>query len=164
MKYAFVNGPVAIVVRYWEEHGDAVDGGARVEVRRVERVVGEHDRPGAAGFAVRPVADGGLFRADLFMILSEPGQPCFHFHPQFEDGDVGERFFDDELTADPRGWIAAQLDDFAWLLERAGAGDLVAKVDLDEHRRAVPLILAAIDSCLARLPAVVARAAATASP
>lgn len=162
MKYAFVNGPVAIVVRYWEQHGEAVDAGARVEVRRVEPVLDDPDLLGTAGFAVQPIGTGGLWRADLFMILSDPGQPCFHYHPRFENSDVGERFFSDELTADPRAWIAAQLDDFVGLLERAGAGDLIAKVDLGEHRRAVPLILAAVDSCLAQLPAAVARAAATA--
>lgn len=163
MRYAFVNGPVAIVVRYWEQHGEAVDAGARVEVRRVEPVLDDPDLLGTAGFAVQPIGAGGLWRADLFLILSDPGQPCFHYHPKFENSDVGERYFDDALTADPRAWIADQLNDFAGLLERAGAGDLVDQVDFDEHRRAMPLMLSAVDSCLARLPAVVARAVASAS-
>lgn len=163
MRYAFVNGPVAIVVRYWEQPGQEVEGGARVEVRRVEPVVDDPDLLGTAGFAVQSIGAGGLWRADLFLVLSAPGQPCFHYHPKFENADVGERYFDDRITADPRGWIADQLGDFAGLLERAGAGELVSQVDLDAHRRAMPLILAAVDASLAQLPAALVHSAAARS-
>ena len=155
MKFVFVNGRVAISVRYWEERGEVTDGGARVELRRVEQVEGPNHRAGAAGFTVLPVSDGGLWRADLFMVLSDPGTPCFHYHPRFGNNDVGDRFFEDELTADPAKWIAAQLADITGLLERCGAGDLVPSVDLEEHRRALPLILAAVDACLARIPVAI---------
>ena len=155
MKFVFVNGRVAISVRYWEERGAVIDGGARVEIRRVEQVEGLNHRAGAAGFTVLPVSDGGLWRADLFMVLSDPGTPCFHYHPRFENNDVGDRFFKDELTTNPTKWIAAQLADIAGLLERCGAGDLVPAVDVEEHRRALPLILAAIDACLARIPVAI---------
>lgn len=155
MKFVFVNGRVAISVRYWEERGDVIDGGARVELRRVEQVEGSKHRPGAAGFTVLPISDGGLWRADLFMVLSDPGTPCFHYHPRFENDDVGRRFFEDKLTADPTKWIAAQLADITGLLEQCDAGDLVRSVDLEEHRRALPLILAAIDACLARIPVAI---------
>jgi hypothetical protein len=153
VKFVFVNGRVAIIVRYWEQHAEMVDGGARVELRRVEQVEGRNHRAGAAGFTVLPVSDGGLWRADLFMVLSDPGTPCFHYHPQVEHDDVGERFFADELTADPAKWIETQLTDITGTLERSGAGDLVPSLDLEEHRRALPLILAAVDACLARVPA-----------
>lgn len=156
MKYVFVNGRVAIIVRFWVQTGVDTDGGARVEVRRVDHVEGRADRAGTAGFRVGTVGDGGLWRADLFMVISEPGRPCFHFHPKFEDGDVGERHERPELTADPRRWIAEQLSDLPALLQRCGAEDLIASVDLDEHRQALPLMLSAVDTCLARLPAAVA--------
>ena len=157
MKYVFVNGRVAIIVRYWVQKGADTDGGARVELRRVDHVEGRSDRPGTAGLRIGPIGDGGLWRADLFMVLSERGRPCFHFHDKFEDGDVGERFEAPELTADPRRWIAGQLEDITGLLRRCGAAELISSVDLDEHRQAMPLILAAVDSCLARLPAAIAR-------
>jgi hypothetical protein len=163
MKYVFVNGRVAVIVRYWEQHGPVVDGGARVELRRVEQVEGENHRPGAAGLTVLPISDGGLWRADLFMVLSEPGTPCFHYHPKFEHNDVGHRFELDDLTASPRAWIAEQLTDITGTLERAGAGDLVPSLDLDQHRRALPAMLAAVDACLADLPAAIARYAAEAA-
>ena len=156
MKYVFVNGRVAVIVRYWEQHGPVVDGGARVELRRVEQVEGENHRAGAAGFTVLPVSDGGLWRADLFMVLSEPGTPCFHYHPRFEHQDVGHRFTEDELTASPRQWIAARLTDITGTLDRAGAGDLVPSLDLEQHRRALPAMLAAVDACLAEVPAALA--------
>jgi hypothetical protein len=158
MKYIFVNGRVAIVVRYWEQSGGGVaEGGARVDLRRVEQVEGRQHREGAAGLTVAPVGDGGIWRADLFMVLSEPGTSRFHYHPKFTDGDVGDRFTADDLTADPRGWIADQLGDIAGLLEASGAGNLVRSVDLTEHQRALPLILASVDACLARVPDRLAR-------
>ena len=101
------------------------------------------------------MGDGGIWRADLFMVLSEPGRPVFHFHPKFEDGDVGERYELPELDEDPRRWIADQLVDITGLLQRSGAGDLAPSVDLYEHRQAMPHIMSAIDSCLARVPAAI---------
>lgn len=163
VKFVFVNGRVAIIVRYWEQHGTAVDGGARVEVRRVDQVEGANHRPGAAGLVIGPISDGGVWRADLFMVLSEPGKQCFHYHPKFENGDVGERHEESGLSADPRRWIADQLSDITGLLKRAGASDLIASVDLDEHRAALPQMLAAVDACLARLPSSIARQAAASS-
>lgn len=109
MKFVFVNGRVAIVIRYWEQMGPDTEGGARVELRRVEQVEGAQHRPGAAGFTVLPISGGGLWRADLFMVLSAPGTPCFHYHPQFANGDLGERVVADDLAADPEKWIADRL-------------------------------------------------------
>jgi hypothetical protein len=96
-------------------------------------------------------------------VLSEPGKSCFHYHPKFENGDVGERFDEPDLSADPRRWIANQLSDITGLLKRAGGSNLISSVDLDEHRAALPLMLAAVDACLARLPAAIARHAEAAA-
>lgn len=163
MKFVFINGRLSIIVRYWEQQAAVVDGGARVELRRVDQLEGPNHRPGAAGVAIRPISEGGLWRADLFMMLSDPGTPCFHFHPHFEGGDVGERFAEDELTADPRKWIAEQLDDIEALLQRCGGADLIPSVDVDDHRRALPIMLAAVDACLAKIPAAMAREPAAVS-
>lgn len=153
MKMTFVNGRLSIVVRYWEEHiGPIVDGGVRVELRRVSEVTGRKHRAGAAGFTVAPVSDGGLWRADLFAVLTEPGKHSFHFHPEPANDDVGKRMWDDDLRCDPQGWIAGQLGDLPALLRSCGAEDLLASVDLEEHRRALPVILMAVNTCLARLP------------
>lgn len=151
MKFVFVNGRVAVVIRYWEQRAGAVEGGARVDIREVSQVEGEVHRPGAAGFTVAPVSDGGIWRADLFVVLNDGGTPCFHYHPEFRDGDVGDRFDRPELAADPRRWIEDALADLPRILEQAGFGHVVSSVDMDEHRKALPLMMAAIDTCLARV-------------
>lgn len=159
MDVAFVNGELAILVRYWEQRGAEVEAGARVELRRVSSVPSRKPSQGSAGFTVDPVSDGGLWRADLFVALTDAGRPCFHYHPNFEHDDVGERVFDEALTHDPRGWIEAELSDLAALLTGAGAEEVLASVDMNAHRRMLPFVLLAIESCLARLPAVLHREA-----
>jgi hypothetical protein len=157
VKYVFVNGRVAVMIRYWEQRAAAVEGGARVDIREVTQVEGEIHRPGAAGFTVGPVTDGGIWRADLFVVLNDGGTPCFHYHPEFRDGDVGDRFDEPELAADPRRWIEDALADLPGILEQAGFGRLISSVDMDEHRRGMPAMMAAIDACLARVPVTISQ-------
>lgn len=152
MKHVFVNGRVAVIIRYWEQRGAAIEGGARVDIRRVTQLEGPAHRAGAAGFTVAPVGDGGVWRADLFVVLSEGGRECFHYHPHFRDNDVGERFDEDAITADPRQWIEDSLRDLPGILASSGAEDLIASLDMDAHRRSIPLMIASVDACLARVP------------
>ncbi|ANY05537.1 hypothetical protein [Pseudonocardia sp. HH130630-07] len=161
MKYLFVNGRLAIQIRYWEEPGFG-DGGARVELRRVTQVEGTAHRAGAAGCTVSPVRPDGLWRADLFLNLDRPGEGCFHHHPTFSATDVGGREFERAITDDPRRWIEDRLRDLPALLALCGGEDVLSSVDLDEHRRALPLMLTAVEQCLARLPAELVRRHASA--
>ncbi len=155
MIYAFIIEPVAITVRYWEERDDEVEGGARVEVRRVADVVGTRHRPGAAGWRIEPVSTGGLWRADILTVISRPGnEPRYHHHPRFEDGDVGPRVFDPRMTADPVGFTLERLADLPRVLVAAGAADLAAHIDGDDLRRALPAVRAAIEACLGQMPRV----------
>lgn len=157
MKFAFINGRVATVVRYWEQRAAVTEAGARIDIRRASQVEGPAHRPGAAGVTIGPVGGGdGIWRADLLLTL-EDGTESFHFHPNFEDDDVGLRVDDPGLTNDPRSWIEDRLRDLPAVLERAGAGDLVPSLDLEEHRRATPLMMSAVDTCLARVPISIAR-------
>lgn len=157
MKFAFINGRVAIVVRYWEQRADVTEAGARIDIRRATQVEGPAHRPGAAGVSIGPIGGGdGIWRADLLLTLDDSSE-CFHFHPNFEDDDVGLRVDDPELTNDPRGWIQERLEDLPEVLEEAGAGDLITSLDLEEHAAAIPLIMGAIDTCLARVPVALAR-------
>ena len=149
LKFAFVIGPVAVVVQHWEERFSELEAGARVEVRRVEPSTGERDRPGAAGFRVLPVSEGGIWRADLFVVVDPPtSEPRHHHHPRFAGGDVGPRVFDPDLSADPPGWTQARLADLPGLLRKCGAADLAAAVDPGDLARALPAVRAAIDACL----------------
>jgi hypothetical protein len=157
LKYVFVNGRVAIVIRYWEQRAAVIEGGARVDIREVTQVEGRKPRAGAAGFTVAPVSPGGIWRADLFVVLNNGGKQCFHYHPEFRDDDVGDRFDETDLVADPRRWIERTLGDLPRILHTAGAGHLVPSLDLDEHRSAMPLMMHAIDVCLARVPVSVGK-------
>jgi hypothetical protein len=151
VKHVFVLGPVAVMVQHWEERFSELEAGARVEVRRVEPAVGERDRPGAAGFRVMPVSEGGIWRADLFVVVDPPGrEPRYHHHPRFAGGDVGPRVFDPDLAADPAGWTEARLADLPALLRDCGAADLAPAVDAGHVAEALPAIRAAIAACLTR--------------
>lgn len=156
MKFAFINGRIATVVRYWEQRAAVTEAGARIDIRRASQVEGPAHRPGAAGVIIGPVGGGdGIWRADLLLTLD--GSESFHFHPNFEDDDVGLRVDDSGLTKDPRGWIQERLENLPKVLEEAGAGDLVPSLDLEEHSMAIPLMMGAIDTCLARVPVALAR-------
>ncbi len=151
LTHVFVLGPVAVTVQHWEERFSELESGARVEVRRVEPSIGERDRPGAAGFRVLPVSEGGIWRADLFVVVDPPGgEPRYHHHPRFAHGDVGPRVFDPEMAGDPAGWTEARLADLPAVLAEGGAPDLAGAVDPAHLAQALPAIRAAIDSCLTR--------------
>jgi hypothetical protein len=143
MLHAFITGPIAITAGYWVQRGADTESGARVEIRRVDREEIPGAPAGVAGLRLLPVS-AGIWRADLFR--DQDGNVIYHYHPLFEKGDVGERFFDDQLTADPVGFVIDRLRDLRTLLETSGAGDLVDAVPYAEVERSLPAIRAAIDA------------------
>jgi hypothetical protein len=143
MLYAFITGPVAITAGYWVQRGVDTESGARVEIRRVEHEEIPGAPAGVAGLRLMPVSEG-IWRADLFR--DQDGNVVYHYHPHFEKGDVGERFFDDQLTADPVGFVIDRLRDLRTLLETSGAGDLAGEVDYAEVERALPAIRVAVEA------------------
>lgn len=143
MLYAFITGPIAITAGYWVQRGVDTESGARVEIRRVEQEEITGAPAGVAGLRLLPVS-AGIWRADLFR--DQDGKVIYHYHPRFENGDVGERFLDDQLTADPVGFVIDRLRDLRTVLETSGAGDLVDRVDYAEIERSLPAIRAAIDA------------------
>ncbi len=152
IKVAFLNGPIATVIGYFEQKTDVTEAGARVDVRRTSIIEGPRHHRGAEGVAIAPVGGGGgLWRADLLVEL-ETQKSCFHYHPAFRDDDVGDRFFDEQLDADPLGWIESRLEDLPSLLEEASAPDLTPMVDLHQHQRSIHFMMSLIESALARVP------------
>lgn len=143
MLYCFVTGPIAITAGYWVQRGIDTESGARVEIRRVEREEIAGAAAGVAGVRLLPVSTG-IWRADLFR--DQDGNVIYHYHPRFEKGDVGERFFDDQLTSDPVGFVIDRLRDLPSLLEASGAGDLVDQVDYADVERSLPAIRTAIEA------------------
>jgi hypothetical protein len=143
MLHAFITGPIAITAGHWVQRGVDTESGARVEIRRVEPEEIPDAPAGVAGWRLLPVSEG-IWRADLFR--DQDGNVIYHYHPQFEKGDVGERFLDDRLTADPVGFVIDSLRDLRTLLQTSGAGDLADQVSYAEVDRALPAIRAAIEA------------------
>ena len=148
VKYAWIFGRVILLVEYFEQIGpDEIEGGARVEIRRVEKELISGAPAAVSGFRVLPVGDG-IWRADLFHLLNKPGdRPIYHYHPSFIDGDVGEREFDPGLTSDHLDWALRQVADIKGVLRTAGFADLAADVDDDDLRAVLPQVKAALEHC-----------------
>lgn len=160
MIYAYIMGRVAVTVRDWVERGAEVEAGARLEIRRVDTVtLPRRHRPGGEGWRVAAVGDGGIWRSDILTAVDGDRAPRYHHHPDFGDGDVGPRVFDDAMTADPVSWTMRRVRDLPGLLIASGAGDLAAEIDDDELAEALPLIEDAIRACLARVERKVAAGA-----
>ena len=143
MLHAYIFGPIVVTAGHWVQLGVDTESGARVEIRRVEHEEIPGAPAGVAGLRFLP-ASAGVWRADLFR--DQDGRIIYHHHPHFEDGDVGERFFDDRLTADPVGFVIDRLRDLRTVLETSGAGDVVDEVDYTEVERALPAIRNAIEA------------------
>ena len=150
MLQVFVFGPIAVTAGYWEQRGTDVETGARVEIRRVKYDEIPGAAAGVAGLRLLPVSEG-IWRADLFR--NQDGEAIYHYHPQFEDGDVGQRYFDDQLTNDPVGFVIDRLRNLPAVLRGSGAADAVEGVDLAEVERALPAIREAIERSFEASPA-----------
>jgi hypothetical protein len=148
VKFGWIFGRVIVLVEYFEQIGpDEIEGGARMEVRRVEKELVPGAAAAVSGFRVLPVSEG-IWRADLFHLLNKPGdKPIYHYHPNFIDGDVGEREFDPGLTSDHLGWAVTQVSNLKELLATAGFGELAADIDDEDLRAVLPQVTAALDYC-----------------
>lgn len=143
MLQAFIFGPIVITAGHWIQRGIATESGARVEIRRVEYEEIPGAPAGVAGLRFLPVSNG-IWRADLFR--DQDGQIIYHYHPHFENGDVGERSFENQLTTDPAGFVIDRLTDLRSVLLDSGAGDLADRVNYAEVSLALPAIRAAIEA------------------
>jgi hypothetical protein len=147
--HVYVFGPIAITAGHWVQRGVDTESGARVEIRRVEN----EDIPGApagvAGLRLLPVSEG-IWRADLFR--NQDDEIIYHYHPHFEKGDVGQRFFDDLLTADPVEFVIRKLRDLRAVLVDSGAGDIADEVPYEEIERVLPAIREAIERSFEPVP------------
>ncbi len=150
MLHAYIVGPIAITVGHWIQRGVDTESGARVEIRRVEHEEIGDAAAGVAGLRLLPVSEG-IWRADLFR--DQNGEVIYHYHPHFEKGDVGERSFDDRLTADPVGFVIDRLTNLRALLIDSGAGDLADRVKYAEVTGALEAIRTAIESSFEPGPA-----------
>ena len=114
--------------------------GVRLELRAIDR----GELKGSIYSAV-PIAVGKpVWRVDL--LESVDGKPGSfnrtHHHPKFTGWDPSPRSFVRELSADPLGWLAAQLADLPAILERAGVPrDIADPGDAASLRDMAPTIV-----------------------
>jgi hypothetical protein len=124
--------------------------GVRVELR----VLGRGELKGTI-YSAQPIEIGQpVWRADLLeSVEGRPGSfDRTHHHPTFTGWNPGRRVFLSELSADPLGWLAAQLADLGALLASAGfPADTAAPGDAEDLRRAAPEIVDAAGKLLGRV-------------
>jgi hypothetical protein len=147
MQQAFVFEKVAVLVGPWREPVDPPERGARVEVR----LLADEPQRGTPSAAQRVVIDHPVFRADLFdQIGWPPGNlRSAHFHPRFDGVEPCDRHWNDEIRANPTGWLADQLSDLPRLLEQSGIdfdGGPWLDADAVALRDAVPAVVAAVEA------------------
>lgn len=145
MLQAFVFEHVAVLVGPWHEPVEPPERGTRVEVRLLD----PEPRRGSFSAAQRVVIDHPVFRADLFDQTDAPPGNLLsaHFHPNFEGVEPCDRFWRDEIKADPTRWLADELGDLEHLLARAGVPVEQAAIigrDADAVREAIPAIVTAV--------------------
>lgn len=159
MQHTFISGNLGILVDYCEEHTrpdigagteyDQVDAGARIDFRRVDQYEGANTREGTHGYRVLPVSEGGIWRIDLSSRIDmDVPEARYHHHPHFQNGDVGPRVIDDELSQDALGWIDRQLRDLPAVLVDRGFADVAASLDMEEFLRSLPVIRLAIETSM----------------
>ena len=119
---------------------EGAERGVRLELRIL-------DRGALKGsiYSAQPIEVGQpVWRADLLeSVAGPPGSfDRTHHHPAFTGWEPGRRVFTRELSADPLGWLGAQLADLDGLLASAGfPADAVGPDDAESLLGVVPEIV-----------------------
>jgi hypothetical protein len=125
MLYAFGFEHVGVVVGdlyFVDPHPrpgqEGAEHGVRVELRVLQRGALQ-----GSIYSAQPIEVGQpIWRADLLeSVAGQPGSfDRTHYHPAFRGWNPVRRVFVSELSADPFGWLGAQLADLDGLLAAAG--------------------------------------------
>jgi hypothetical protein len=118
---------------------DVRERGVRLEIRPSQSTY-----QGSVYASSTDVLSPGICRIDL--LESRPhAADRMHWHPTMLAGEPGDRTMDAELSADPLGWLAAQLNSFDALLVRAGVEDVSPMTpDVDAVRAVADEIVASV--------------------
>ena len=131
---------------------EGAERGARVELRLLER----GELPGSI-YSAQPISIGRpVWRVDLFeSVAGTPGSfDRAHHHPDFDGWEPGPRRFEEELSADPLGWLGGRLSRLDRLLADVGAEpSVVSAGEVDAVREAVPDIVGTVARMLGRVRA-----------
>jgi hypothetical protein len=126
--------------------------GVRVELRLIE----PQSWRGSIYAAQRLVVDRAVLRVDLLESLGAgPGsRDRIHYHPAMKDSEPRNRVYDQNLTDDPAGWLAARLTDVVPLLQAAGVADSDRyRQSAAKLRDASPEIVGTVTATLAQVRA-----------
>jgi len=131
---------------------EGAERGVRLEVRMLDR--GELK---GSIYSAQPIEVGRpIWRVDLLeSVAGPPGSfDRTHHHPAFRGWEPGSRVFVEELTANPLGWLGAQLADLEGILKQAGLpADETAAADAATLRDAAPEIVGATERLLGKVRA-----------
>jgi hypothetical protein len=131
---------------------ESPERGVRLELRVLDR-----EKLKGSIYSAQPIGvDQPLWRVDLLeSVAGPPGSfDRTHHHPAFRGWEPGRRNFVRELSADPLGWLQANLSDLKAVLERAGAEPNAAdEADAASLRDAVPEIMDAVRRLLDKVHA-----------
>jgi hypothetical protein len=120
--------------------------GAEHGVRLELRVFGRGELKGTI-YSAQPIEVGRpIWRVDLLeSVTGRPGSfDRTHHHPAFTGWNPGRRVYVKELSADPLGWLGAQLADLDAVLASAGVPvEVAGPSDAEDLRCAVPEIVEA---------------------
>jgi hypothetical protein len=143
---------VAVTVRRWFEMGASaeMEHGVRVELA----LLSPQEHRGTESAAQRTVVDQPFWRADIFGRLDRPEAPygAAHYHPRFDGVEPCDREWSASLTADPFGWLAAQLGRLEDLLAGAGLDPGLAVDDGGDLREQAARIVAVAQSLGPEVP------------
>jgi hypothetical protein len=118
--------------------------GAEHGVRLELRVFGRGELKGTI-YSAQPIEVGQpIWRVDLLeSVTGRPGSfDRTHHHPAFTGWNPGRRVYVKELSADPLGWLGAQLAELGAVLASAGVpAEVAGPSDAEDLRRAVPEIV-----------------------
>jgi hypothetical protein len=130
---------------------EGAERGVRLELRLFDR----EPLKGSIYSATPIRVDRPLWRVDLLeSVGSVPGSiERAHHHPRFAGWEPGRRVFVEELSAQPVGWLRAQLAEPAAVLEEAGEETTAHAADIDALRTAAPLITGIVEHLLAEVAA-----------
>jgi hypothetical protein len=119
---------------------EGAERGVRLELRVLDR-----EKLKGSIYSAQPIGvHQPLWRVDLLeSVAGPPGSfDRTHHHPAFREWEPGRRNFVRELSADPVGWLQANLSDLKAVLARAGAEPHEADdADAASLRDAVPEIM-----------------------
>jgi|SRR5579875_3752594 len=157
MLYAFGFDRLAMLASdLYFQHPDPPKGqegpehGVRLELRRIE--AGELR---GSIYSARPISvEDPIWRVDLLESVGAPPGSFdrTHHHPRFSGWNESERKFEEELSADPIGWLGRKLSDLPGLLAQAGVpAGTASPDDLAGFRLARPEILQATQRLLDRV-------------